>query len=296
MKMPQSRRQFLSRGSQFAIGMALFPTACRSAESARPLTIGLSQYSLRAKIRDGSLDPLDFPKFALEEFGIRAIDFWDGGLPKEKIDDPAYMAKLKNNAETIGSDLFLFMAPTYDLRPDKIDASKAVMMTSLERTGHIGARCMRIFLRVPGQDAAAGARASVEALKPLSDAAAEKGIMIIIEPGNSALSIQGSFLADVARELNHPACRLMPDFGKLKGNVYAGTQAMLPYTETISCKMHSFDAAGKQPDFDYRRLMKMIVDSGYRGILAIEWEGRNLSPVEGVNASKALIQESLELV
>lgn len=254
-------------------------------------TLGLSQYSLRALIRDGSLDPLDFPKFALEEFGIRAIDFWDGGLPRDKIDDPAYMAKLKSRADAVGSDLFLFMAPTFDLRPDKIARSKEVMQTSLERTKNIGARYMRIFLRVPGEDEAAGVRTSVEALKPLADVAAKAGVIIVIEPGNSALSIQGVFLARVARELNHPACRLMPDFGKLKGNIYDGTQAMLPYAETISCKMHSFDAAGNQPDFDYPRLMKMIADSGFKGILAIEWEGRNLEPIAGVQASKALIQK-----
>jgi sugar phosphate isomerase/epimerase len=256
-------------------------------------TLGLSQYSLRALIKDGSLDPLDFPKFALEQFGIRAIDFWDGGLPRDKLDDPAYLAKLKSNAERIGSDLFLFMAPTYDLRPDKIEGSKAVLQTSLRRTRHIGARYMRIFLKVPGTDADTGVRSCVEALEPLADAAASQGTCIVIEPGNSNLSTQGTFLARVARELNHPSCRLMPDFGKLKGDLYEGTRAMLPYTETISCKMHSFDDVGNQPDFDYPRLMQMIVDSGYAGILAIEWEGRQLDPIEGVRASRHLIEQSI---
>lgn len=286
------------QSSRFALGAALLPAGIRAnpAESNAPYIIGLSQYSLRALIRDGSLDPLDFPRFALEEFDIRAIDFWDGGLPKDKIDDPAYLGKLKQNAERIGADLFLFMAPTYDLHPEKIEASKIEMAAGLRRTQWIGARYMRIFLSVPGTDPAAGVRICVEALKPLSDAAAEKGIILVIEPGNSPLSTQGAFLAQVAQQLNHPACRLMPDFGKLRGNIYSGTQAMLPYTETISCKMHSFDEFGQQPDFDYPRLMQMIADSGFRGILAIEWEGRKLAPVDGVHASKALMQSSLALL
>ena len=38
----------------------------------------------------------------------------------------------------------------------------------------------------------------------------------------------------------------MPDFGKLRNNVYDGTSAMMPYTAAISCKMHSFDDNGNQ--------------------------------------------------
>jgi len=86
----------------------------------------------------------------------------------------------------------------------------------------------------------------------------------------------------------------MPDFGKLAGDIYAGTQAMLPHTAVVSCKMHSFDDAGNQPDFDYPRLFKMIADSDYTGILAIEWEGKKLEPVAAVQASQKLIEKSLQ--
>ena len=50
-------------------------------------TLGLSQYSLRALLRDGSLDALDFPRFTVDQFGLDAIDLWEGGLPKDKLDD-----------------------------------------------------------------------------------------------------------------------------------------------------------------------------------------------------------------
>lgn len=60
--------------------------------------------------------------------------------------------------------------------------------------------------------------------------------------------------------------------------------------------MHSFYDAGKQPHFDYQRLMKMICASKYSGYLAIEWEGRKLSPIEGIKASKKLIENSLAAV
>ena len=153
---------------------------------------------------------------------------------------------------------------------------------------------VRVFLKAPGTDPVVGLKASVEALKPLADEAAKRELSIAIEPGASPLSQKGAFLAKVAAKLKHPALGLMPDFGKLKDNVYKGTEAMLPQTITVSCKMHSFDKEGNQPDFDYPRLMKMIRQSKYKGILAIEWEGSALEPVPGVLASKKLIEESLK--
>jgi hypothetical protein len=61
----------------------------------------------------------------------------------------------------------------------------------------------------------------------------------------------------------------------------------------VSAKTHEFDAAGNQVEFDYFRLMKLIADSGFRGIVAIEWEGKQLDAVAGVHASKKLIERAL---
>ena len=256
-------------------------------------TLGLSQYSLRALLKDGSLDALDFPKFTVDQFGIKAIDLWEGGLPKDKLDDSKYLAKMRKKAEQTGTDLFLLMSGALDALPKKRVASSAKISASFDRAVQLGAPMVRVFLKAPGTDPVAGLHASVEALKPLADEAAKKNLTIAIEPGASNLSQKGAFLAEVATKLKHPALKLMPDFGKLKENVYKGTKAMLPHTVTVSCKMHSFDKNGNQPDFDYPRLMKMIKQSAYRGILAIEWEGSALEPVAGVKASKKLIEKSL---
>ena len=179
-----------------------------------------------------------------------------------------------------------------DASKEKREASSKRIKASFNRAVQLGAPLVRIFLKAPGSDPAKGIDASVEALKPLADEAGKKKLIIAIEPGASALSQKGAFLSQVATKLNHPALKLMPDFGKLKDNVYEGTKAMLPHTITVSCKMHSFDKAGNQPDFDYPRLMGMIKKSDYKGILAIEWEGV-LEPILGVKASKELIEKSL---
>ena len=291
-----SRKNFLLQSSAVTTGLVggILPTSL-SAKHHIPkrFTLGLSQYSLRALLRDGSLDALDFPKFTVDQFGIKAIDLWEGGLPKDKLDDSKYLARMRKKAEQAGTDLFLLMSGALDASKEKREASSARISKSFDRASQLGAPLVRIFLKAPGTDSGEGLKASVEALKPLADDAAKKNLIIAIEPGASELSQKGAFLAKVATKLNHPALKLMPDFGKLKGNVYEGTEAMLPHTITVSCKMHSFDKDGNQPDFDYPRLMKMIKQSKYKGILAIEWEGNALKSVPGVLASKKLIEKSL---
>ena len=289
-----NRRSFLQTGGGIGLASSAFSISLSAKHHKKMrFTIGLSQYSLRALLKDGSLDALDFPKFTVDQFGIKAIDLWEGGLPKDKLDDPKYLAMMRKKADQAGTDLFLLMSGALDASPKKREASTAKISASFDRAVQLGAPMVRVFLKAPGTDPVAGLQASVEALKPLADEAAKKNLTIAIEPGASSLSQKGAFLAEVATELKHPALKLMPDFGKLKDNVYKGTKAMLPHTVTVSCKMHSFDKNGNQPDFDYPRLMKMIQQSAYKGILAIEWEGSALEPVAGVKASKKLIEQSL---
>ena len=289
-----NRRSFLQTSGGIGLASSAFSISLSAKHHKKMrFTIGLSQYSLRALLKDGSLDALDFPKFTVDQFGIKAIDLWEGGLPKDKLDDPKYLAMMRKKADQAGTDLFLLMSGALDASPKKREASTARISASFDRAVQLGAPMVRVFLKAPGTDPVAGLQASVEALKPLADEAAKKNLTIAIEPGASSLSQKGAFLAEVATKLKHPALKLMPDFGKLKDNVYKGTKAMLPHTVTVSCKMHSFDKNGNQPDFDYPRLMKMIKQSAYKGILAIEWEGSALEPVAGVKASKKLIEQSL---
>ena len=73
------RRQFVSNASKLAVGAAVLPSLCEAAPKVKErFKIALSQYSLRAMFKDGSLDPLDFPKFTADTFGIKAIDLWVG--------------------------------------------------------------------------------------------------------------------------------------------------------------------------------------------------------------------------
>lgn len=291
-----SRRAFLR---QTALGAAALAAGTRlAAASNHGLTIGLSQYSLRELFRNGSLDSLEYPKFAHEKFGLTELDLWEGGLPADKLDDRSYLTQVKQRAADAGTHLFLLMGGTVDATGGtgkKKGKAKppADHPASIERTATLGCQYLRLFLSAPDTDRGTALGRCVDALAPIADRAKARGVTLALEPGSSELTQDGTFLAEVMRQLKHTHCRLMPDFGKLRGDVYEGTRAMMPHAVVVSAKTHEFDASGNQVEWDYFRLMRIVADSGFRGIVAIEWEGKKLAPVEGVLASKRLIERAL---
>jgi len=293
---PLPRREFLRR-SVPAAALAVAASGRLPAAAAHGLTLGLSQYSLKGLFAAKTLDPLDYPAFARREFGITELDLWEGGLPADRIDDERYLAALRKRAADAGTHLFLLMAGVVDATGGagkaKKKAKPADHARSIERSAQLGCRYVRFFVSAPGGDRAAAVARCAEALAPLADRAQALGLTTAIEPGASALTQDGAFLAELMRAMRHPHCRLMPDFGKLRGDIYAGTEAMMPHAAVISAKTHEFDAAGNQIDFDYFRLMRIVAAAGFRGIVAIEWEGRKLDPVAGVRASRNLIERAL---
>ena len=257
-------------------------------------SIGLSMYSLRFLFRDGDIGVLDYPAFAKETFGISDIDVWDGAFPENRKKDPAYYLEMRRRSDLAGTNIFLLMAGAVDAggkTSNDRQAQAEIFKHPINHAVLLGSKFVRVFLKAPDSDREMALAQSIETLEPIADYAKRCGIIIAIEPGASEWAKQGSFLADLAREMDDPNLRLMPDFGKMKDHdPYGGTEAMMPYTSVVSAKSHNFDSEGNEVDFDYDRLMKTIVSSGFRGIVAIEYEGKVIPPVEGVRATQKLLQ------
>ena len=68
----------------------------------------------------------------------------------------------------------------------------------------------------------------------------------------------------------------------------------MPTAKGISVKAHTFDANGNETETDFARMMKIVVDGGYRGrFLEIEYEGDGLGEAEGARAAKLLLERTL---
>ena len=65
----------------------------------------------------------------------------------------------------------------------------------------------------------------------------------------------------------------------------------MPFATAVSAKSHEFDGTGNEVRTDYLRMMKIVVDAGYRGYVGIEWEGDHPeSEIEGVLLTKRLLE------
>ena len=63
----------------------------------------------------------------------------------------------------------------------------------------------------------------------------------------------------------------------------------MPFAKAVSAKSYDFDEAGNEVHTDYPRMMKIVLDAGYRGYVGIEYEGDSLSEEEGVARTRDLL-------
>lgn len=277
-----------------AVLLSATPNAHAGEKSGSTYEIGLSMYSLRDLFRSGELHAHDYPDYAKETFGITKIDVWDGGYPKGWQDDPDFLPELKRRADAAGSEIFLVMAGIVNATPEDEKTLKKNGLkykSYVDQAEALSAKFVRVFVKIDKAlpDEESIRRASV-ALVALADYAQPKGVTIAIEPTPKSTPL-GSYLVQLVETVNRPNCKLMPDFGKMKGtDFYQGTADMMPQTVVVSAKGHDFNDDGSQKDFDYPRLMKIIRDAGYTDIVAIEYEGKNLGPVEGVKAMQKILE------
>jgi sugar phosphate isomerase/epimerase len=112
---------------------------------------------------------------------------------------------------------------------------------------------------------------------------------------HGGLSSNGAWLAGVMQRVDHPRIGTLPDFGNFRiagdewYDIYQGVEELMPYAKAVSAKSHDFDEQGNETEKDFERLMRIVLDAGYRGYVGIEYEGGNLSEPEGIRATRALL-------
>lgn len=299
--MTTNRRAFLKQAGLF---VAAAPSLTALAEPAKKrfFEISLAEWSLHKSLFAKKITNLDFPMIAKKEFGIKTVEYVNQFF-KDKAQDTAYLNDLLKRCKDHGVKNHLIMIdgegglgePDQAKRDQAVDNHKKWV----ECAKYLG--CQTIRVNAYGQGLGAEvARAAVEGLGKLGEFAQTMNINVIVE-NHGGYSSNGVWLADVMTDINKPNVGTLPDFGNFclrrgKDNCeseydrYQGVEELMPFAKGVSAKTYDFDEAGNCIETDYTRMMKIVKDSGFKGIVGIEYEGNKLEEYEGIKKTKALLE------
>ena len=305
------RREFLKTSAALSAGVGLATLTGGRVRAARkePLyKIALAESSLRTLIPSGKLDHLDFPQFTRTRFGIEAVEYWSPLFKHAK--DTKYLKELKRRADDNGirSLAILIDGEGYLDNPDDAKRKKAVEnhYKWVEAAKLLGCHSIRGTFGAPCPSSGnyqKETELAVDGLRRLAELCAADGINAIIE-NHGGMSAHAGWLASVIKKVDLPNCGTLPDFGRTFNfemgsgrfyDPYKGVAELMPFAKDISAKSRAFDASGGAVEVDFRRMMKIVVDSGYH-----DWVGIEYSPhkpddeVNGIRLTKRLLERVRE--
>jgi len=275
--------------------------------------LSLAQWSLHKQIRGGELSPLDFAQKA-SEFGFEGIEYvsqlYREELKKDK--DPKIAMQnlldtLKMKSEKYGVKNVNIMI---DNEGDLAAANEKDRLQAVENHkkwidagAFLGCSTVRVNLR-GSDDVDIWSKKSAISLRELAEYAKPKNLNVIVE-NHGGFSSNGVLLTNVMKVVNMDNCGTLPDFGnfcqtkdygsindvncKEVYDIYKGVGEMMPYAKAVSAKSYDFDEDGNQPKIDYVKMLQIVKDAGYTGFIGVEYEGDNLTEVDGIFATKNLL-------
>ena len=258
--------------------------------------ISLAEWSLHRTLRKGEMTNLDFPQVTREKFGLDAVEYVNSFF-KDKAQDEAYLKDLRQRCEDHGVQSLLIMCDGEGNLGDPDDAARTRAIENhhrwIDAAKFLGCHSIRVNAASSGSYEEQ-MRLAADGLSRLTEYGASQGLNVIVE-NHGGLSSNGAWLAGVMKMVNHPRCGTLPDFGNFNlGNGktydrYQGIEELMPFAKAVSAKSHEFDENGSEVDTDYRKMMRLVRDAGYRGYVGIEFEGAG-DEAEGILATKRLLE------
>lgn len=291
----------------------------KAAQTSAPLlSLSLAQWSLNRSIKDQTLDPFDFAKKA-KSLGFAGLEYvnqlYDPFLAKYEntlMGMKEMTKRLAERADGEGLENVLIMI---DNEGDLGVKSAEERMNGVhnhhkwvDMAHEIGCHAIRINLFGEG-NREDQKMASADSMRKLCEYAKDVNINVLVE-NHGGWSSDPDWVVDVMKMVNMENCGTLPDFGNFcierEGgarweaacvneykNYYKAVKLMMPYAKAVSAKSYAFDIEGNETKIDYDKMIKTVVDSGYRGYIGVEFEG-DLPEEEGIIKTRDLILKALK--
>lgn len=294
------RREFIKQSAQTMAGAGLTAMAGETllaAPAKQLFKISLAEWSLHNALFKKEIDNLDFAKIARQDYGIGAIEFVNQFF-KDKAKDTAYLKELNKRARDFGVEHRLIMIDGEGALGDPDEAKRTQAVENhyrwIEAAKFLGCKMIRVNAQSRGTYEEQQ-KLAADGLRRVTEFGAKHKIAVVVE-NHGGLSSNGQWLTGVMKMVNHPMCGTLPDFGNFRVSRteeydrYKGVTELMTYAKAVSAKSHDFDERGEETQIDYHKMMKIVLDAGYRGFVGIEYEGSKMSEADGIKATKKLLE------
>ena len=261
-------------------------------------------------IANSQMNHLDFPAKAAE-MGFEGVEYVNTFF-FDKAKDTEYLQQLKTRCADAGVQSLMIMCDFEGElgNPDTTARQQAVEnhYKWINAAKYLGCHSIRVNAQSEGSYEEQQ-KLAADGLSQLAEYGATEGVNVIVE-NHGGLSSNGEWLAGVMKQANHDYLGTLPDFGNFcvtrqeptaenpqpngcqeMYDRYQGVSELMPYAKAVSAKTHDFNEQGQETETDYQKMMKIVLDAGYRGFVGVEYEGSELSEEEGVVKSKQLLEE-----
>ena len=292
-----SRRDFTSKAILGGAALGLAPAAYPIAkDDPKRFKIGIQEYTFHRWIGSGKLDHLEYPALVKKELGITHIEYWNrpfGG----KHTDKKYVGELAKRTTGEGMKNVLILvdakhqldASNQDQRDKAVDEHKGW----IDCAAQLGCDAVRVNCR-SGGNPEANLKNATDGVGRLCDYAKDTQVKVVIEP-HGGHSQNPDWLLKAMKAIDRPNAGILPDFNNFgRYDRYDGVTKSLPYAPAVCAKALKFDSKGNEVHTDYFRMLKIVYDSDYSGVISIEFEGHGVDPIQGSKMTKDLIMRALE--
>ena len=300
------RRDFIKDSSLLIGGLVLPLTSASifpSCSKQKSLSISLAEWSLHRALYAKEINHLDFISLARTKFEIDAVEYVNTFF-FDKAKDKKYLNEMNIIAKDNGVKSLLIMCDNEGNLgdPNNEKRNKAVEnhFKWADAAKFLGCHSIRVNARSDNNlSSSEQLNLAADGLNKLVDYCSGIEINTIVE-NHGGLSSNGKWLSELMKKVAHPNLGTLPDFGNFLiendnwYDRYLGVEELMPYAKAVSAKSHEFNSNGDEVRTDYKRMMQIVLKSGYSGYVGIEYEGDKHSEYEGIQLTKDLLNKIID--
>ena len=266
-------------------------TAAAIEDADQEFKLSLNQRSLRRSHAAGEWEHLRFAEIARREFDIDAVDY-SSSFFKDRADDEDYLSQMNRQAADQGVRQVLLMVDGEGALaaadPDQRKIALNRHRLWIDAAASLG--CRGVCVRPLGDGKAEEqTKRFADSLASLNEHATERKIHVLIS-NDTGLARNVDWLTRLVKDIGSARCGAFPLLGEaVQSDPYSDIPKWVSIAKGLGVLTHAFDSVGNHNGPDVPRILKSVLNAGYRGFISLEYAGEDLDEFSGIRASQSLL-------